>query len=147
MRRAAARTRPTRVVWHDGVMPVRVLVVDDNPLFRDGIASLLSRQRDIAVVGAVGSGEEAVALAPALVPQLVLLDVAMPGSNSVEATRRLLAQQPDLAICLLTVSEQDPAVLAALRAGAHGCLVKSLPLGELTAAIIRLAEGGVAMSQ
>src|SRR5438874_9388712 len=123
-------------------MPVRVLVADDNGLFRDGLVGLLSRLDDIEVVGSAGSGEEAIRRAPVLRPDVVLMDVAMPGMGGVETTRRLLADLPQAAVCMLTVSEQEADLFAAVRAGARGYLVKTVALEDLARAIHALAEGG-----
>jgi DNA-binding NarL/FixJ family response regulator len=122
--------------------PIRVLVVDDSALFRDGLVNLLRRIDGIEVVGAAGSGEEAVRRAPVLRPDVVLMDIAMPGIGGVEATRQLLAAYPDTAVCMLTVSEQESDLFAAVRAGARGYLVKSVHLHDLARAIHALAEGG-----
>jgi DNA-binding NarL/FixJ family response regulator len=121
---------------------VRVLIVDDNALFREGLAALLSQRPDIAVVGSAASGEEAVRRAPVLRPHVVLMDVAMAGIGGVEATRRLLAAYPSAAVCMLTVSEQESDLFAAVRAGARGYLLKSVCLVDLARAIHTLAKGG-----
>src|SRR5438876_10604237 len=93
---------------------IRVLIVDDNALFRDGLVSLLRQIPDIDVVGAAGGGDEALRRAPVLRPDVVLMDLAMPGIGGVEATRRLLAELPDTAVCMLTVSEQETDLFAAI---------------------------------
>ncbi len=121
---------------------VRVFIVDDNALFRDGLATLLRQLPDIEVVGTAAGGEEAVRRAPVLRPHVVLMDVAMAGIGGVEATRRLLTAYPSAAVCMLTVSEQWSDLFAAVRAGARGYLLKTACLAELTRAIHTLAEGG-----
>lgn len=121
---------------------VRVLIVDDNALFRDGLAALLRQLPDIDVVGTAASGEEAVRRTPVLRPHVVLMDVAMAGIGGVEATHRLLAAYPSAAVCMLTVSEQECDLFAAVRAGARGYLLKTVCLAELARAIHTLAEGG-----
>lgn len=126
--------------------PIRILVVDDNGLFRDGLVGLLGRIADIEVVGAAGSGEEALRRVPILRPDVVLMDIEMPGIGGVEATRRLLEATPGLAVCMLTVSEQDRDLFAAVRAGARGYLPKSVELDMLSTAIRALAEGGALVS-
>ncbi len=125
---------------------VRVLVVDDNILFRDGLVSLLRQIERIEVVGAASSGEEAIRRAPVLRPDVVLMDVAMPGVGGVDAARQLLAAYPDAAVCMLTLSEQESDLFAAIRAGARGYLVKSVNLDDLSHAIHALAEGGALVS-
>jgi len=121
---------------------VRVFIVDDNALFRDGLATLLRQLPDIEVVGTAAGGEEAVRRAPVLRPHVVLMDVAMAGIGGVEATRRLLAAYPSAAVCMLTVSEQESDLFAAVRAGARGYLLKSVCLADLARAIHTLAKGG-----
>jgi two-component system NarL family response regulator len=125
---------------------IRVLIVDDNGLFRDGLVGLLSRLDDIDVVGAAGSGEEALRRTPVLRPDVVLMDISMPGMGGVEATRRLLEAAPTCAVCMLTVSEQEKDLFAAVRAGARGFLVKSVELDVLATAIRTLADGGALVS-
>jgi DNA-binding NarL/FixJ family response regulator len=125
---------------------VRVLVVDDNALFRDGLVSLLRQVPEIDVVGAAGGGDEALRRAPVLRPDVVLMDLSMPGVGGVEATRRLLADMPGVAVCMLTVSEQEADLFAAVRAGARGYLVKTVGLEDLARAIHALAEGGALIS-
>lgn len=125
---------------------VRVLVVDDNVLFRDGLVSLLRQVAGIDVVGAAASGEEALRRAPVLRPDVVLMDLAMPSLSGVEATRRLLAEMPAVAVCMLTQSEQESDLFAAVRAGARGYLVKSVNVEDLSRAIHALAEGGALVS-
>jgi two-component system NarL family response regulator len=125
---------------------IRVLIVDDNGLFRDGLTGLLARLDDIEVVGAAGSGEEALRRTPILRPDVVLMDVAMSGMGGVEATRQLLAAHPGVAVCVLTVSEQERDLFAAVRAGARGYLVKSVELDTLATAIRTLADGGALVS-
>jgi len=125
---------------------IRVLVVDDNGLFRDGLVGLLGRLDDIEVVGAAGSGEEAIRRAPVLRPDVVLMDIAMPGMGGVEATRQILEAHPNVAVCMLTVSEQERDLFAAVRAGARGYLAKSVELDVLATAIRTLADGGALVS-
>jgi len=125
---------------------IRVLIVDDNGLFRDVLVGLLSRLEEIDVVGAAGGGEEALRRAPILRPDVVLMDISMPGMGGVEATRQLLEAAPNCAVCMLTVSEQEHDLFAAVRAGARGYLVKSVELDVLATAIRTLAEGGALIS-
>lgn len=106
-------------------MSVRVLLADDHPLFRDGISSLLA-VRDYEVVGQAGNGAEAVKLADKLRPDLILMDIRMPGLNGLAATRLIKASHPDLRIVILTVSEEDADLFEAIKSGAAGYLQKSL---------------------
>ena len=125
---------------------IRVLIVDDNGLFRDGLVGLLARLDDIDVVGAAGSGEEAIRRTPILRPDVVLMDIAMAGMGGVEATRQILEMSPGTAVCMLTVSEQERDLFAAVRAGARGYLAKSVELNVLATAIRTLSDGGALVS-
>jgi two-component system NarL family response regulator len=126
--------------------PIRVLVVDDNALFRDGLVTLLRGSEGIDIVGAAQSGDEAVRRAPVLRPDVVLMDLEMAGMSGVDATRRLLAACPTAAVCMLTVSEQEQDLFAAVRAGARGYLAKTVTVQELTRAIHAVADGGALVS-
>ncbi len=106
-------------------MSVRVLLADDHPLFRDGIASLLSA-RDYVVVGQAGNGAEAVQLVEELRPDLVLMDIRMPGVNGLAATRLIQAAHPEIKIVILTVSEENDDLFEAIKSGATGYIQKSL---------------------
>ncbi|WP_238016225.1 response regulator transcription factor [Dactylosporangium sp. AC04546] len=121
----------------------RVLVVDDQQLVRDGIASLLGIQPGIVVAGVAGDGEDAVTKAVELQPDVVLMDVRMPEVDGVEATRELLRRLPGCRVVMLTTFDDDDYVAEALRAGAIGYLLKDLAAEELAHAI-RLAHRGVA---
>jgi DNA-binding NarL/FixJ family response regulator len=123
-------------------MPVRVLLADDNALFREGMASLLGRCGDVQVIGQAKDAAEAVRKATLLRPDVVLMDLAMPLGGGVEATRKILQERPEQAICMLTVSEQEADLYAAIRAGARGYLVKTVVLEELCSSLTVLAEGG-----
>ncbi len=103
---------------------IRVLVVDDHALFRQGMISFLNDQDGIEVVGAAGTGQEAVALAERLRPDIVLMDVHMPGEGGISATEAILRRVPETRVLILTVSDADEDLLNALRAGAHGYLLK-----------------------
>ncbi|MFF3272345.1 response regulator [Streptomyces chrestomyceticus] len=121
---------------------VRVLVVDDQRLIRDGIASLLSIRPGITVVGTAVDGREAVAKALELCPDVVLMDVRMPGMDGVEAVAVLRGTVPECRVVMLTTFDDKEYVVQALRAGACGYLLKDLPAGELAHAV-RLAHVGV----
>ncbi len=125
-----------------GTQPIRVLLVDDHPLFRDGLASLLERDGRFQVVGQAGDGEAAVAAAARLNPDIVLMDIQMPGMDGLEATRRLMAAQPDLKVIMLTVSDQDEDLFEAIKAGAQGYLLKTATGGrEMVEAVGRVVAG------
>jgi DNA-binding NarL/FixJ family response regulator len=123
--------------------PVRVLVVDDQQLIRESIASLLSIQDGIEVVGTAGDGRDGVAQATALAPDVILLDVRMPGMDGVEAAAIMRRQAPAAKVVMLTTFDDEEYVVRALRSGAIGYLLKDLPARELAEAV-RLAHAGVA---
>ncbi len=127
-------------------MALRVLLADDNALFREGMASLLSRCEDVQVVGQAKDGAEAVRKTSLLRPDVVLMDLSMPLGGGIEATRQILEERPDQAICMLTVSEQASDLFTTIRAGARGYMVKSVELDVLATAIRTLAEGGALIS-
>jgi DNA-binding NarL/FixJ family response regulator len=118
------------------------LLADDNALFREGMASLLSRCGDVQVVGQAKDAAEAVRKATLLRPDVVLMDLSMPLGGGVEATRKILLERPEQAICMLTVSEQESDLFAAIRAGARGYLVKTVDLDDLCVSLTVLSEGG-----
>jgi DNA-binding NarL/FixJ family response regulator len=124
---------------------MRVVLADDHPLFRDGVASLLVAWGH-DVVGMAGNGEEAVALVEQLRPDLVLMDVAMPGLTGLEATRRLAVSRPETAIVMLTASENEDDLFAAVKCGARGYLLKNLEAGQLRAMIEAVERGEAAIS-
>jgi DNA-binding NarL/FixJ family response regulator len=109
-----------------GAAPTRILLVDDQPLFRGAIASLINGEPDLMVVGEAENGLEGVEKAATLRPDLVVMDVEMPVMNGVEATRRIREQQPSTKVVVLTVSDADEHVFEAIRIGAHGYLLKDL---------------------
>ena len=100
--------------------PLRVLLVDDHPIVRDGLRWLLDSAGGLKVVGEAGDGETAVRLAADLRPDVVLMDLAMPGLDGVEATRRVKAASPETAVLVLTMSDSDASLVAAVTAGASG---------------------------
>ncbi|MFD7031162.1 response regulator [Streptomyces sp. NPDC059917] len=123
--------------------PVRVLVVDDQELVREGIASLLGIQPGVSVVGTASDGRRAVEAAVAHRPDVALVDVRMPGMDGIETTAALTARVPSCRIVMLTTFDDEDYVARALRAGAVGYLLKNLPSAEL-ARSVRLVHAGVA---
>jgi len=121
--------------------PISVLLVDDHTLFRSGIRSLLQRNADFTVVGEAADGVEGIKRAKQLKPDVVLLDLNMPGMSGLETLQLLLQDCPDTAVILLTVSEEAQDLTAALQAGARGYLIKNIDADYLVRAIRRAASG------
>ena len=122
-------------------MTTRVLLVDDHALFRHGVAAVLRAAGGFTVVGEATNGDEAVAKAAALQPDVVLMDLAMPGTGGVEATRCIRTANPSARIVILTVSEDDRDLFEAIRAGAQGYLLKKVEPEELVRTLRGVAQG------
>jgi DNA-binding NarL/FixJ family response regulator len=120
---------------------IRVLVADDHPVFRRGMRAILGAEPDTELLGEATDGEEAVTLALELRPDVILMDLNMPNLNGIEATRRILQANPDTAILMLTMFEDDKSILAAMRAGAHGYVLKGADGAEMLRAIHAVASG------
>jgi DNA-binding NarL/FixJ family response regulator len=121
--------------------PIRVVVADDHPLYRDGLVGALEALSGVEVVGTAADGDEAVMLAVEQAPDVVLMDLSMPGCNGIEATRRIVEQQPEVAVVVLTMLEGDESVVSAVKAGARGYLVKGADRAEIAAAIDAASRG------
>ncbi|WP_419999766.1 response regulator [Streptomyces boninensis] len=119
----------------------RVLIADDHPVFRAGLRLMLAAAPDLEVVGEAETGTAAVELAVGTRPDVVVMDLRMPGLDGIEATRRLLAADPELGVVVLTMFEDDDSVFAAMRAGARGYLLKGADQEELLRAIRSIAAG------
>lgn len=126
--------------------PIRVLIVDDHPVVREGMAAILGTNSGIDVIGEAASGAEAVALTRDLKPDVVLLDLEMPGMDGVQALQRMRNLDPALRTIVFTAFDTDDRILAAVRAGAQGYLLKGAPREELFAAI-RIVHGGGSLLQ
>ena len=120
--------------------PLRILLVDDHPLVRNGLRALLASVPDMTVVGEASNGEEAITLAAELQPDIILMDLHMPGLNGIEATRRIVQVHPHIGILVLTMLEDDASVFAAMRAGARGYLLKGADQAEVLRAIDVIAH-------
>jgi DNA-binding NarL/FixJ family response regulator len=125
---------------------IRVLVADDHPIVRSGIVALLESADDLEVVGTAGTGLEAVELALQLRPDVVLMDLRMPGIEGDEATARILAADSGIRVVVLTTYETDASILTAIEAGASGYLLKAAPQEEILAGIRSVARGEVALA-
>jgi DNA-binding NarL/FixJ family response regulator len=120
---------------------IRVLVADDHPQFRAGLRALLETASDVVVLGEADSGEAAVAAVRSLHPDVVLMDINMPGIDGVEATRRIVDAAPHVAVLVLTMHDDDETVFGAVRAGARGYLLKGAQRAELLRAVRAVAAG------
>jgi DNA-binding NarL/FixJ family response regulator len=120
---------------------IKVIICDDQAIIRDGLEMLLKLERDIEVVGLAQDGAEVVELAADRMPDLILMDLKMPGINGVEATRRIRAQHPDMKILVLTTYDDDEWLFDAIRAGASGYLLKDTPREKVLEAIRGTVSG------
>jgi DNA-binding NarL/FixJ family response regulator len=127
--------------------PLRLLLVDDHALFREGLIALLSYHDDFAVVGEAEDAESAIKQAHALQPDIVLMDIELPGEDGVRATQRLKLEMPDLTIVMLTVHDDSQTLFEAIKAGAQGYLVKNARSHELLEQLRGLARGEAAISR
>jgi DNA-binding NarL/FixJ family response regulator len=121
---------------------IRILVVDDHPIVRDGLVTVLEDQADLHVVGAAGTAEEAVALAARLQPDVVLLDLELPGMDGVAAIPRLLEDAPAVRVLVFTAYDTDEQVFGAIQAGATGYVLKGADVAEIVRAIRNVHDGG-----
>ncbi len=120
---------------------IRLLIADDHPVFRQGLQAMLDSTEEFEVVGEAADGDEAVARALELQPDVVLMDLRMPGLNGIDATRRILEVRPDIGVLVLTMFEDDDSVFAAMRAGARGYLLKGSEQDEVVRAIRSISSG------
>jgi DNA-binding NarL/FixJ family response regulator len=120
---------------------IRVLIVDDHPLFRDGMHGLLDSVSETDVVGEATSGEEAITLAESLQPDVILMDIKMPGMNGLQAMREILNTSPHIRILIVSMLEDDDSIFAAMRAGARGYVPKGANQAEMLRAIRAVANG------
>ena len=122
-------------------MPIRILLADDHTVVRDGLRALLERQPDMAVVAEATDGRESVRLAEEHAPDVVIMDIAMPNMNGIEATRRILAANPRAAVVILSMHQDESYVLRSLKAGAKGYLLKDSLRSDVLEAIRAVSQG------
>jgi DNA-binding NarL/FixJ family response regulator len=139
---------PARGVGEDAAMgqdertdPIRVVVVDDHPVVRRGLSALLNSLPDVEVVGEAADGEAAVREVQLCAPDVVLMDVQMPGTDGIEATRRLGTAMPGVAVLVLTMYDDDTTVFTAMQAGARGYLLKGAEQDDIARALRAVAAG------
>ena len=122
-------------------MSIHVLIADDHAFYREGVRAFLSNTTNIEVVGEAGNGEEAIAKAIELAPNVILMDLKMPGMNGIEATRRIHESDSTIGVLVLTMFDDDDSVFAAMRAGARGYLLKDADKDEVVRAIVAVESG------
>jgi DNA-binding NarL/FixJ family response regulator len=135
------RGNASRRTWGIAMEPIRIFIADDHTLFRDGLRALLNSVPDIDVVGEAATGDEAIAQTAALQPDVVLMDIQMPGVNGIEATRRIVRTSPHAGVIIITMFEDDDSVFAAMRAGARGYVLKGADQAEMLRVIRAVARG------
>jgi DNA-binding NarL/FixJ family response regulator len=122
-------------------MPINVLIADDHVFYREGVRAFLSNSPELHVVGEAGNGDETIARAAELQPDVVLMDLKMPGTNGIEATRRIHETNPGIGVLVLTMFDDDDSVFAAMRAGARGYLLKDADKDDVARAIVAVERG------
>lgn len=120
---------------------IKILIADDHPAFRHGVRALLEATPEVEVVGEVTTGEEAIAQAESLQPEVVLMDIQMPGVNGIDATRRIVQTSPHIRVLMVTMFQDDGSVFAAMRAGARGYILKDATKDEILRAIRAVGNG------
>src|SRR5213083_1638945 len=120
---------------------IRLLIADDHAFYREGVRTMLSSVPETEVIGEAATGDEVIALALTLQPDVILMDLKMPGLNGIEATRRILHISPRIGVLVITMFEDDDSVFAAMRAGARGYLLKGAEQDEIVRAIRAAAAG------
>ncbi len=126
---------------------IRVFLVDDHLILREGIRSLLEKVPDIEMVGEAGDGLEALVKARELAPDLILMDIGMPGGDGLEATRLIKAEMPEIKVVIVTVSDDDDTLFEAIKSGAEGFILKDTPGDEVGALLMGVSEGRPPLSR
>ena len=126
---------------------MRIVIVDDHNLFREGLATIIQQEADIEVVGLVGTVHEAVEVVRTLKPEIVLMDFSLPDGTGADATRKILQENPDCKVVFMTMSERDEDLLASIRSGAVGYLLKNMSPSKLVAALRSVQHGESALSR
>lgn len=122
-------------------MTIKVLIADDHVFYREGVRALLSNVPEVEVVGEANNGEEAIAQANNLQPNVILMDLKMPGMNGIDATRKINEVYPNIGVLVITMFDDDDSVFAAMRAGARGYLLKDADKDEVVRAIVAVERG------
>ena len=128
-------------------MSIKVLIADDHVFYREGVRALLSNSPEITVVGEASSGDEAILRTAELKPDVILMDIKMPGMNGIDATRRVHESNPEIGVLVITMFDDDDSVFAAMRAGARGYLLKDADKDELVRAIVAVERGEAIFSR
>ena len=122
-------------------MPIKVLIADDHAFYREGVRAFLSNTTNLEVVGEASNGDEAIQQAMELAPNVILMDLKMPGMNGIDATRRIHESDSKIGVLVLTMFDDDDSVFAAMRAGARGYLLKDADKDEVVRAIVAVERG------
>lgn len=126
---------------NSSIVSIRLLIADDHAFYREGVRTMLQGLPDIEVIGEAANGDETIAQAESLQPDVILMDIKMPGTNGIEATRRILHASPHIKVLMVTMFEDDDSVFAAMRVGARGYLLKDADQDELVRAVKAVSRG------